>query len=567
MPHLAALLVVALFPQDPRDSYDVEVYRISLVLDTEARELRGTVRMQARVVAEALDAIELDLTSRASVEAVALSWSELSAERRNEERAIPFAHEGERLICRVEPRPARKDETLSLAITYRVPPGGYDKPFGLRWSTTEDGGPWVCTFSQPVGAHSWWPCKSGYFHPEDKAERVAIDVTVPEGLVAVSNGRQVGPGGVQAIRPASAPREEPEWRTFRWSHDYPVSTHAVALAIGPFVEVSNVIELPAGGGRVPFQYWVLPESLEAAAVQFAEVPRLIDVFTQHFGPFPFPRSKVGFAQVDFLGMGHASLVSYGSTFPAWCEKTGKEDPRGPHHRDYDRTLVHELAHEWWGNSVSARDWGEMWLHEGFATYAEGVWVEATLGREEADRFFERLARGLRKDARLIRGEGLNAREGYAQCLYDKGAVVLHTLRHYLDDDEAWWQSLRAFQERFRYGCVTTADFRATVEETSGRRLASFFEEWVSGSGTPSLDGTIRVEGGTVAIDVDCRSDTGQGFHVPLDVGWTDARGPRLARLDLRPGRNEFALPIEGEISGLRVLHLSRLPGRHKLKIE
>jgi aminopeptidase N len=552
---------------DARTLYDVQSYDLALVVDPGAREVSGTVTMQVRVVCNELDELVLDLTSRAEVEATRLAWNALPASERGKGRAVPFALADDRLSCRIEPRPARRDETLALAITYRVQPGVSDRYFGFHWDESPSGTPWISTFSAPIGCHNWWPCKAAFFHPEDKADRIALDVTVPDGLIAVSNGRLLGESGPQEIRSPRATDPAQRWRTFHWSFEYPIPTFAVALCVGAFVETSREIELPEVAGLVPFQYWVLPESNAAAAVQFAEVPEILAVYTRYFGPFPFPNAKVGLAQVSFPGMGHASLISYGSNFPAWCEKNGDEDARRPRHRDYDRTLVHELAHEWWGNAVSARDWGEMWLHEGFATYAEGVWVEATRGREEADRFFEHMARNLRKGARLIRGTGLTAREGYSLSLYDRGAVVLHTLRHVLDDDAAWWTSLRTFQERFRYKCASSADFRAVVEECSGRDLAQFFEEWVKGSGTPSLVGSVSSPPGWIAVEVTSVNDGEQAFHAPLDITWRDATGENRERVELAPGENHLRVPADGEVSDLSVVNLSRLPGRHKIHIE
>lgn len=143
------------------------------------------------------------------------------------------------------------------------------------------------------------------------------------------------------------------------------------------------------------------------------------------------------------------------------------DPFAFRNRRFDYVLVHELAHEWWGNAVSAADWGDFWLHEGFATYAEGVYVEHRDGREAADRYFAELRRSVPPRGALYRGRGRDAGQAYSPVLYGKGGLVLNTLRHYVDDDAAWWEALREFQRRFRYGCATTEDFRAVVEEETG----------------------------------------------------------------------------------------------------
>jgi aminopeptidase N len=166
---------------DPRTLYDVQSYDLALVVDPDAREVSGTVTMRLRVVSDELDEIVLDLTSSSVVETTRLSWNALPASERGQGRAVPFVLADDRLSCRVEPRPAHEDETLALAVTYRVQPGVSDRHFGFHWDEAADGRPWISTFSAPIGCHNWWPCKAAFFHPEDKAERVALDVTIPDG--------------------------------------------------------------------------------------------------------------------------------------------------------------------------------------------------------------------------------------------------------------------------------------------------------------------------------------------------------------------------------------------------
>src|SRR5204862_6726107 len=128
-----------------------------------------------------------------------------------------------------------------------------------------------------------------------------------------------------------------------------------------------------------------------AKLQFADVPKMLAVYEERFGPFPFPKSKYALVETTFWGMEHSTAVAYGSSFPAWCKKEGKPDPFASANRFFDYILVHESAHEWWGNAVSAKSWGHFWIHEGFATYAESVYVEETQGEAALARYFASIA--------------------------------------------------------------------------------------------------------------------------------------------------------------------------------
>src|SRR5690606_22198386 len=162
-----------------------------------------------------------------------------------------------------------------------------------------------------------------------------------------------------------------DWQTFRYVHPYPLETYSVTLNAAPYVKVEAHLPIEGGGeAGVPFVYYVLPENAEKAALQFQDVPGMIDAFTRAFGPWPVPESKIGLVETNFWGMEHSSAVAYGSSYPAWCEQAGETDPYASRNRYFDYILVHEMAHEWWGNAVSATEWGHFWIHEGFGTYAE-----------------------------------------------------------------------------------------------------------------------------------------------------------------------------------------------------
>jgi aminopeptidase N len=547
---LIPLLLLAAAPsqqvddeRDPRSYYDVRRYDLALEVDPAEERIGGSVTVDALALEDQLKLIQLDLSGAMTVERVL-----------QHEREVGFGHVGEALYVQIL-EPLERGARFSITVEYSGSPKAENAFDGFHWARTADGSPWINTSCQGSGSRSWWPGKDSYFHPEDKPDDgTRTTLTVPAGLYAVSNGRLAGIDDLADGR-----------RAFRWVHPYPLETYSVTLNVAPYVVVESELAM-ADGTAVPWIYYVLPEDAEKAAVQFAQVPELFAIYSDAFGPWPFPKSKFALVETNFWGMEHSTAVAYGSSFPAWCQAHGERDRYANRNKDFDYILVHEVAHEWWGNAVSAAAWGHFWIHEGFGTYAEGVYVERTLGRERADAYFAGAGRGIGKTARLYRGDDVDSGEAYAGVIYSKGACVLNTLRHYVDDDAAWWNALRTFNLRFRYSNATSDDFRHAVEEAAGGDWKRFFDEWVYGEGQPHVTGTVRADGDAIAIDVEVGSTGTTTFHVPLDLSWTEGGEPRTARVWLEPGAGHVRVACGGAVSDVAVVHLQRVLGRHDVTV-
>lgn len=545
-------------PGDLRAVYDVTAYRLDLDVDTEHRRLRGQVTMEATALWDDLRTIELDLHERMRLTSAALAGGALDADSVPLGRELPFTRAGSRV--RVATRaPLRRGERFAIVLVYEGEPGPDD---GVRWAKTEGGEPWVGTSCQLLGASVWWPCKDSFWHPEDKPERVLVHITVPEGLVAVSNGRLVGRS------PAAAGRE-----TFRWRHDYPLETYSVTMNVAPYTVVERELKLEGVDHPVPFIQYVLPEHAERAAVAFAEVPRMLAVYGEAFGPFPFPESKFGLVETSFWGMEHSTAIAYGSSFPAWLEQHGGRDPHAPFNTYFDMVLIHESAHEWWGNGVSAKDWRDYWLHEGFATYAEGVYVEKTQGAERAEAFFAEKRACVSESGSLDQGEGRTSRDVYTPDVYCRGASVLHTLRQFVDDDAAWWRTLRDFNLELRYENATPADLRAVLERDTGRSWERFFDEWVRGSGYPRVEGHVWARPGedprtpfVIEVELQNHGTAATGFHFPLRLAFREGGRERQATIDVGPGETRTALACGAKPEGLRIVRLNGVLGDFDIRV-
>ncbi|MEM7517644.1 MAG: M1 family metallopeptidase, partial [Planctomycetota bacterium] len=475
LPHLAE--------EDPRTRYDIQSYRLDLEVDPEAKLLSGTVGIEAKVDRNSISEFELDLSNEglrvASVFELGQGFNQTSP---FVGREIIHRHENDRLICSLS-RPYERGEMVRVAVRYSGTPMKKPDNFtGFFFVETPSGAPWIATSCQGIGAHTWFPCKASYFHPEDKHDQLFVNLTLPEDLTGVSNGRLV-----ETTEP------EEGKRTFRWFHPYGCGTYAITLNVAPYVHVQSDIPVVGLSKPVPFHYFVLPENEEKAKVQFAQVPQLLHIFSTAFGPFPFPESKYALVETPFWGMEHSTAVAYGSSYPAWCVANEEKDAYESRNKWFDYILVHETTHEWWGNSVTCADYGHFWIHEGFGTYAETVYVEQMDGLDAAHEFARNTMKRVRGKGSLYRGEGKNSGEAYGGLLYSKGASVLHMLRGRLGNDPVWWQTLQDFQAKFRNSNATTEEFKALLEKNSGRKFDLFFQEWFYGSGTPKVTGTITVE--------------------------------------------------------------------------
>ncbi|MCX5745432.1 MAG: M1 family metallopeptidase [Proteobacteria bacterium] len=428
----------------------VDIQHLALVLevDPKAKRVSGTVTLRAQVIdptarALELDAVELEIAS-VVVDGIAAA----------------FRHDGKKLVVELTPGGGER----SIAIAYRGSPRR-----GLYFIAPDEGYPdkptQVWTQGQDEDSRFWFPC---FDAPNEKATS-EVTVTVPANLFALSNGTLV------------SDHTEGDQRTLHWRLDVPHSCYLVTLAIGDFAAIETTWR------DVPVVYYV-QRGLEAACERtLARTPRMLELFSNQFGvPYPYPRyAQVFVADFIFGGMENTSATTLTDTVLM--------DERAALDYDIDALVAHELAHQWFGDLVTCRDWGEGWLNEGFATYAEYLWREAYEGRDAADLELEEWAesyfgedsgRYRRTIATKLYDEPIDI---FDHHLYEKGGRVLHMLRHYLGDD-AFFASLRHYLTKHRLGSVESRDLARAFEDATGKNVDWFFSQWViDGAGHPELD--------------------------------------------------------------------------------
>ena len=518
---------------DPRTGYDVKDYRIDLLVGTEVGTVQGFAGLSAEVVAEELSTIVLDLDRRLFVQRASWVAGDLFELPVPALESLEYSRVEDQVHL-VPPRPLSAGESFAVVVHYSGSPRLLDQYTGFHVARTESGRPWISTSCQTIGAHSWWPCKANFFHPQDKNERLLMNITVPADLYAACNGRLL------------AVLEEGSHKTYRWFNEYPQPTYTVSMSIAPYVVLEEQFELPGLEQPLEVRYYVLAEDVERARVEFAAARELLAFFGERFGPFPYPKAKYGLAQTPVWGMEHATVIAYGNSFPTAIGQEGIVDPFALRNRHYDYILVHETAHEWWGNAITAAHWGDLWLHEGFACYAEALWVEHQEGLEAYLDFMQKSKRAINPDKTVFRPHNATIGEAFDEIVYDKGAFILHMLR-YVMGDEKFFAAVKEFatDPRFLYRTTRSRDFIRICEKHHGSSLRTFFQPWLYAAGWPhyQVKKAVLEEGQKKAVlDITCRSRAQFPYVMPIDVDLVCEDGSRIRhRVTVKTGKNKFDL--------------------------
>ncbi|MEQ8907385.1 M1 family metallopeptidase [Ekhidna sp.] len=342
---------------------------------------------------------------------------------------------------------------------------------GYSWKKDDNGNHFIATSNQGIGASLWWPCKDHMYDEPDNGMTLSIEV--PEKLTAVGNGR------LDKIE-----KNKNGTKTFVWKVVNPINNYGVNVNIGDYVNISSKYE--GEKGKLDVDYWVLSYNKEKAKEHFKDGFRTLEAFEYWFGPYPFYEDSYKLVEVPYLGMEHQSSVTYGNQYKKGY--LGRDLSGTGWGLKWDYIIIHETGHEWFANNITYKDAADMWIHEGFTTYSESLFIEYFYGNEAASAYTQGLRLGIQNSEPLIGNYGVND-EG-SRDVYSKGNNLLHTLRQVVNDDEKWRAILRGLNQKFYHQTVSTKDVEDYISEQAGVNLDNVFDQYLRDIRVPVFEYAI-----------------------------------------------------------------------------
>lgn len=467
-----------------RANNDLLYYHLDVRVDPDQKFISGRNTIRFRML-EDDTRIQIDLYANLNVDRILLGERELTYERELNAVFIDF------------PETLRKGREYSIDFYYSGHPQERGRFGGLAFRKDPNGKHWVNTANEGEGSSIWWPSKDQW---RDEPAGMRLSVSIPNDLVDVSNGRFLGKTDLGD-----------GYTRWDWQIHYPINSYNVSLNIGDYVHFSDTLPSKHGGEPLTLDFYVLPDNLEKAKKQFAQAKPMIEIYEDIFGEYPFKKDGYKLIEVPYTGMEHQSAVTYGNRFAnGYLERdwTGVEvSPK------FDFIIIHESAHEWFGNAVSAADVSDMWIQEGWTTYLEALYVERAFGYEDALKYINGYKSKVANRSPIITQRGIHRTP--SQDMYFKGALFLHTLRSVVNDDATWWRVIRDFYQRFKYQNILTEDMLHFFNTELKQDLTPIFDQYLRRTELPTLELAFNDEEGTLAYR--WRADE-RSFAMPIKVG-------------------------------------------------
>ncbi len=472
-----------------RTNFDVLKYDLFVDVQIDKKYISGHNLITFKVVND-LPVMQLDLFANMQIDSIVYNGQNLPYKRLYNAVFITF------------PRALQAGEIDKIDFYYSGHPTIAKTPpwdGGFIFTKDKNGNDWVSVAVQGTGASLWYPNKDTQ---SDEPEEAEIHVTTPSNLMNVSNGRLTNK------------KELPNGRiVWSWKVVNPINNYNLVLNIGDYVHFSDKYK------DLDLNYYVLPYHLEEAKKQFKQVKTMLACFTEKIGPYPFKEDGYKLIETPYLGMEHQSAIGYGNHYKNGY--LGSDRSQTGIGLKWDFIIVHESGHEWFGNSITAADIADMWIHEAFTTYSEAVYIECQWGKEEALDYLVGLRKGTIQNDRPIIGDyGVN-KEGSGD-MYSKGANMLLTLRSVIDNDKKWWKLVRKFYKHFTHSITNTEDVVSFFEKHTKQKVTPIFDQYLRYAQIPELQ--LKRENGHVYYRWNAQVNN---FNMPIDI-WVKGKSERIA---------------------------------------
>lgn len=466
-------------------NYDVSYYDLQFRPSIPDQSISGSVEMEFKPN-EDLNSIQVDLFENMQIQKIMMGSRELKYKREYDALFISGNF--------------KKDESYTVKIQYSGKPVISKLPpwdGGFTWTKDSTGKNWISVSCEGAGASLWWPNKD---HLSDEPEKgMAIHITVPPGLMAISNGN------LERIT-----EDEKKNKTYHWKVSYPINNYNVSFYIGDYVHFNDQYQ-SKDGSTLSLDYYVLRYNEEKARNHFAQVKKMLEAYEHYFEKYPFWNDGYALVESPFLGMEHQSAIAYGNHY-----QRGYLGGRIPDEFNFDYLIIHESGHEYFGNAVSCKDHAEMWIHEGFTTYLESLYIEYMYGKKPALRYLDFQRNWIKNATPLIGPKDVNYHAFPDTDIYYKGSWALQTLRFALKNDSLWFELIRRFYLENKFKTIESEDFFRFVNDFTKKDFTPFFNQYFRRAELPKVQIKVEVYSGRTRIHYKLIS-TEEKLELPVEL--------------------------------------------------
>ena len=475
-----------------RDCYDVTFYDLTMKVIPSSKSIEGCNKICFNTVLPTRS-IQVDLTSNYTIQSVTLGGKSLTYHR---EFDALFIDLGEQI-------PAGTRQVLS--VCYKGKPVIAPKPpwnGGFTWKKAK-GKYWDGVSCEHLGASCWWPNKD---HLSDKPDSMRMTFVVPKGYKAISNGT------LRSEKPV-----DKKFTAFEWFVQYPINNYNVTFYLGNFISFADTIVNKAG--KYPIDYYVLPQNLGKAKNYYKNTKEIVSVYEELYGVYPYMKDGMGMVEAPFAGMEHQGAIAIGDGY-------GEKNRGYNEKKDYDYLLVHETAHEWWGNTVTMRDMADAWISESFATYTESLFTERKYGYTDYVESISKNMMDIRNIWPMVGNHDVNENSFIGNDIYHKGAVMLNNLRCTLDNDSLFFGLVKTFYNENKYKILATDDFIKFVNAYTGKDYSIFLRKFLYETEPPVLIYHYKIVNGELVFTYRWTS-VKKGFSMPFSIMINGEKNIRL----------------------------------------
>jgi aminopeptidase N len=423
------------------------------------------------------NSITLDLAEQFVIDSILFRNSSLEYTRSQDAVQIKF------------PITLQQSEHFKIRISYHgKPKESVNPPWdgGFVWQKDSLNRPWIGVACEGIGAKSWWPCQDNWSMEPDSMQ---VTVISPQDLMGISNG----------VLQSKASRNNKTYTT--WKIHYPINLYNISVNIGHYVHYADTL-LRQDDSKLPLDYYILDYNKDKALKHFTQVPILLENFEHYFGNYPFPQDGYALIETSYWGMEHQSAIAYGNKFKN-------------NFYDYDYIIVHESAHEWWGNSITANDPGNMWIHETFATYSESLLAERLYGEQTAFEYLSKQRLKITNTYPIAGPLGINFQNHQGTDQYYKGSWMLQTIRKIIDNDSLWFTCLKNFQSTYKHQTISREEVINFFNKSLHQDLNPVFSQYLDYTNLPTITYQFTKKKGKKLLQIKWLAEA-SNFSMPIE---------------------------------------------------